>query len=70
MKAQLQLERHAFCDWGDNVVEVHHDGRLLCVIYGADGPGIRIVSKHIKGPEDIAICFSEGSPGVVEVMIR
>jgi len=28
------------------VIEVRYDGRLIAVVYGNDGPGVRIVSKY------------------------
>jgi hypothetical protein len=30
----------------DNVVEVWYKGEFICAVYGADGPGVRIISKH------------------------
>jgi len=29
-----------------NVVEVWHDGQFLATITGAEGPGVRVISKH------------------------
>lgn len=31
---------------GSHVVEVWHGGEFICAVYGADGPGIRVITKH------------------------
>jgi hypothetical protein len=75
-KTELRLADHSILP-GQKVIEVIHGGRLLCTITGADGPGVRIVSKHI--PADIVIDARmptmvrplrkplPGGPGVIEV---
>lgn len=54
----------------ENAVEVHYNGKLLCVIYGADGPGIRIVSMNITNACSVKVEPAVCKPGIVEVMIR
>lgn len=43
--SRLQVRRHGLVD-AHNVIEVFHKGEFIAAIYGADGPGIRIISKH------------------------
>lgn len=69
MKAKLIAVPHSVLP-DDTAVEVRHEGKLLCVIYGADGPGIRIVSKHIVDGSEFSWRLVSQNPGVVEVMIR
>lgn len=70
MKAKLYADPHAVLR-GETAIEVHHDGKLLCVVYGSDGPGIRIVSKYIKAGSDFDVSHMQVGPlGVVEIMIR
>lgn len=69
VKAKLQLSKHRILE-SENTIEVHYDGKLLCIIYGADGPGIRIISKHIVDGSEFSWGLVSQNPGVVEVMIR
>ena len=50
MKAQLRLDPHCFLT-GQTVIEVWYDGQMVGTIYGADGPGVRFISKHPLTPE-------------------
>ena len=45
MKTILHLAPHSVVP-GATIVELWHDGRLIGTVAGADGPGVRIVSKH------------------------
>ena len=45
MKTILRLAPHSVLP-GANVVELWHDGRLIGTVAGADGPGVRIISKY------------------------
>jgi hypothetical protein len=45
MKAQLRVLPHSELP-GERVVEVHFAGQLVCTVVGADGPGVRIISKY------------------------
>lgn len=45
MNTELRAVPHAFlpnCD----CAEIWHDGKLIGTIYGADGPGVRIITKY------------------------
>jgi len=44
MKAELRFVPHEVIH-GQQVVEVWFDGKLVAAIYGADGPGVRVVSR-------------------------
>jgi hypothetical protein len=46
MKTELRLARHA-ADPETNVCEVWYAGKLAATIYGADGPGVRVISKYL-----------------------
>lgn len=45
MKTELRLSPHSIVS-GANAVELWHGGVMIGCIYGDDGPGVRIVSKH------------------------
>lgn len=45
MKTELRPALHSVI-YGANVVEIWHDGKMIGTIYGADGPGVRILTKH------------------------
>ena len=45
MKSELRLRPHEVLD-GHLVIEVWHGSRMVAVVYGADGPGVRVISKH------------------------
>lgn len=48
-KSKLKVDpHHLLAD--DQVVEVWHEDELVATVYGADGPGVRIISKY---PMDI-----------------
>lgn len=50
MKAELKLKPHSFGTMNaaaaPQVVEVWFGGVMVGTVYGADGPGIRFISKH------------------------
>lgn len=45
MKAELRPKPHSHIP-GAIVVEVWHGGKMIGTVYGADGPGIRVMSKY------------------------
>jgi hypothetical protein len=55
VKSEIRVKPHAVLP-GVHVVEVWHDGRFLATIAGAEGPGVKIITKHaIQGktmPDD------------------
>jgi hypothetical protein len=67
MKARLELKPHSVLP-GQQVVEVTWNGRLICTVVGADGPGVRIISKY--KPDTGSTVFEAprpGVPGAVEI---
>lgn len=44
MKAELRLNPHQVLR--SDVVEVWYGGEMIATIYGWDGPGIRVITKH------------------------
>lgn len=45
MKTELRLRAHSLIP-GAAVVEIWHDGQFIGQVTGAEGPGIRVISKH------------------------
>ena len=45
MKSELRIAAHAVID-GAVVVEVWFGGVFLATVTGADGPGVRVITKH------------------------
>ena len=70
MKAILKPAPHT-AHPGD-CVEVWFDGEMVAVIYGADGPGVRVVSKYIDETTTTVAMQSRtrGTPGLIEVHIK
>lgn len=69
MKAELRIAPHTVLN--ASVIEVWYGGKLVCTVTGADGPGIRIISKHVVGGKPsvkVEETKWQVSPGVVEVM--
>jgi hypothetical protein len=63
MKTELRAVPHSIVP-GHRIFEVWHDGQFIATVTGADGPGVRVVSKHPMEAELV-----EGLPVVVEVKI-
>ena len=67
MKAKLRLKPHGILR-GAQIIEVVWNGRLVCTVAGADGPGVRIISKYIPDTGAMSIDHPEpGVPGVTEI---
>lgn len=62
MKTRLSFEPHSNLA-GEIVVEIWRDGQFIGTITGADGPGVRIISKHAKNVTVI-------DPMILEVRIK
>jgi hypothetical protein len=45
MKSKLECVPHALIS-EDNAVEIWYGGEMVATVYGADGPGVRVISKH------------------------
>lgn len=68
MKSELRIAAEHVDGSGAVVVEVWHGGRFIASVYGADGPGVRVVTKHRMivdhlHPDDLGV-------GAVTVQIR
>jgi hypothetical protein len=63
MKTELRLSPHALIA-GQQVVEIWHDGKFIGEVTGADGPGVRVISKH-----PLMSSHEDGMPEVVSVTI-
>ena len=64
MKSELRCVPHQ-TKAGVNVFEVWHNGQFIAQLTGADGSGVRVISKH----EMAATVDNSSPPGVVEVRI-
>jgi len=64
VKSQLCLREHSELP-GEKVVEVWCRGQLIAAIYGADGPGIRFVSKF-----DLFASTTSRDPNCIEIQVR
>ena len=63
-KSQLRLGKHL----ADNtdVIEVWYGDKFIATVYGADGPGVRVISKYAMG----TIVGDELAPNVVTVKVK
>jgi hypothetical protein len=64
MKTELRAVPHSIVP-GATIFEVWHDGQFIATVTGADGPGVRVISKHPMQAKLV-----EGLPAVVEVKIE
>ena len=53
MKSELRLCDHTAIP-GAKVVEVWYDGEFVATVTGADGPGVRVISKYLLEAVDLA----------------
>lgn len=64
MKAELRLAPHEVLP-GQNSIEVWWNGEMIAVVAGADGPGVRVISKYplqrsgIAGPVNVVEVIAE-----------
>lgn len=63
MKTELRAVPHTIVP-GTTIFEVWHDDQFIASITGAEGPGVRILSKHPMKTDLV-----EGLPNVVEVKV-
>jgi hypothetical protein len=68
MKTELRLSDHQVLP-GAKVVELWHDGLFIGQVVGADGPGVRIVSKYLTNNSEDIVIVVEPIP-VLEVKLR
>lgn len=65
MKSELRLSKHEIIE-GAMVVEIWHDGQFIGQVVGADGPGVRVITKHMM---QVATVGPETSIKTLEVKI-
>ncbi len=63
MKTELRAVPHSIVP-GATIFEVWHNGQFIATVTGADGPGVRVISKH---PMQTVLVV--GHPNEVEVKI-
>jgi len=65
-KSKLKVVDHKLIP-DQQTIEVWYEGKLVAAVYGADGPGIRVITKY---PYDIVRGGLGEIPNVVEVRIE
>jgi hypothetical protein len=45
MKTELRAEKYSV-QAGQTIIELWHDGYFIGTVAGADGPGVKIITKH------------------------
>jgi hypothetical protein len=65
-KSELKLEPHSIL-LDTQIIEVFHEGNLIATVYGADGPGVRVVSKY---PMDVVRGGLGETVGVIEIRME
>lgn len=68
MKSELRLCDHAVIP-GAKVIEVWYAGEFIATVVGADGPGVRVLSKHPMESE-YSTPVAGSLPGVIKVTIK
>lgn len=68
MKTQIRVVKHLVLTDAD-VVELWHDGQFIGTVVGADGPGVRIISKYLRNSGE-AIRINVGEPPALEVVLK
>lgn len=71
MKSELKLADHAFAGSlvpsHTKVVEIWYDGKMIGTVAGADGPGVRVITKHPLSTDIERV--ESGVPSVINVRI-
>lgn len=65
-KSYLKLSDHLIHS-EEKTIEVWHEGELVASVYGADGPGIRVITKY---PYDVVRGGIVETPNIVEIRIE
>lgn len=68
MKTELRLQPHTVLPV-KYVVEIWYDGKLIGTVTGADGPGVRIVSKHFCEPIARSLAGPSDALSIIEVRV-
>lgn len=66
MKTELRMRPHLVDDRA--VIELWHDGQFIGTVVGAEGPGVRIISKYLRNSGD-AIRIDLEEPPALEVSL-
>jgi len=62
MKTELRLRQHSV--WVNHyVIELWYDDKFIGTVTGADGPGVRVISKH-------PMCAGEDSPSEKQTPLK
>jgi hypothetical protein len=69
MKSELRLQPHTVMP-GKYVAEIWYDGKLIGTVTGADGPGVRIISKHFCEPIAHSLAGPADALSVIEVRVN
>src|SRR5262245_63066342 len=67
MKTELRARPHNVTP-GAFVFEVWHNGQFIAEVTGADGAGVRVISKHPMAPKPLPL--NSSAPHVIEVAIH
>jgi hypothetical protein len=62
VKTELRPVPHSVT--GVTILELWHNGQFIATVTGADGPGLRVITKH-----PMQVVHVEGTPNVVEVRV-
>lgn len=65
-KSQLKIKDHSFLS-GEQAIEVWYEDQMIATVYGTEGPGVRVFSKHSM---DIVRGGLGPNVGVIEVRIE
>ncbi len=68
MKTQLRSVPHSILR-DEVIIEIWHNGQFIGTIAGADGPGVRIISKYLTNSADAITIAVEPIP-VLEVKLQ
>lgn len=69
MRSELKPDRHRIRQ-GESVVEIWFDGELLGTITAADGPGFKIISKHISSANAGPLLHLGEDADVLEIHLK
>lgn len=62
MKTELRLAPHGVLP-GEQVIELWYAGQFIGTVYGADGPGLRLMTRGKPG-----VMFEPGAPDGVRML--
>jgi hypothetical protein len=65
-KSNLKIRDHALYP-DQQTIEVWYEGKFVAAVYGADGPGVRVITKYSY---DVVRGGLGEEPNVVEVRIE